>query len=385
MFLDLLYALRRQRVPVGPIEWDALCEALRQGVIQDLDSLYTVGRAVLVKTEGHYDAWDLAFAEVFHDAAPPPEIKEAIRKWLEEPVPGGISEDQVAQMTGMSLEEVKKRFQEMLERQTERHDGGSRFIGTGGTSPFGTGGRNPMGIQVAGGGGRTAMALAEGRQFRNYRTDVAIDVRQFRVALRRLRRLAREGDLELDLDGTVRRTADNAGDIDLDFRPSRRNRVRLLLLMDAGGSMAPHAELVSRLFTAAHQSDHWKEFRYYFFHNCVYRKVYTDIETYRGVPTEDVLRELSPEWKVVFVGDACMAPWELAAGGGYEGDGRVHVTGIDWLRRFRTHFRRTVWLNPDDPRFWNHTTVAAIRAVHPMFPLTLDGLTQALRHLVRPV
>lgn len=385
MFLDLLYALRRQRVPVGPIEWDALCEALRQGVIQDLDSLYTVGRAVLVKTEGHYDAWDLAFAEVFHDAAPPPEIKEAIRKWLEEPVPGGISEDQVAQMTGMSLEEVKKRFQEMLERQTERHDGGSRFIGTGGTSPFGTGGRNPMGIQVAGGGGRTAMALAEGRQFRNYRTDVAIDVRQFRVALRRLRRLAREGDLELDLDGTVRRTADNAGDIDLDFRPSRRNRVRLLLLMDAGGSMAPHAELVSRLFTAAHQSDHWKEFRYYFFHNCVYRKVYTDIETYRGVPTEDVLRELSPEWKVVFVGDACMAPWELAAGGGYEGDCRVHVTGIDWLRRFRTHFRRTVWLNPDDPRFWNHTTVAAIRAVHPMFPLTLDGLTQALRHLVRPV
>lgn len=385
MFLDLLFALRRQRIPVGPIEWDSLCEALRQGIIQDLDSLYTVGRAVLVKTEGHYDAWDLAFAEVFHDAAPPPEIQEAIRKWIEEPVPGGIPPEQVAQMTGMSLEEVKKRFQEMLERQTERHDGGSRFIGTGGTSPFGSGGRNPVGIQVAGGGGRTAMALAEGRQFRNYRTDVAIDVRQFRVALRRLRRLAREGDLELDLDGTIRRTADNAGDIDLDFRPSRRNRVRLLLLMDAGGSMAPHAELVSRLFTAAHQSDHWKEFRYYFFHNCVYRKVYTDIETYRGVPTEDVLRELSPEWKVVFVGDACMAPWELAAGGGYEGDGRVHVTGIDWLRRFRTHFRRTVWLNPDDPRFWNHTTVAAIRAVHPMFPLTLDGLTQALRHLVRPV
>ncbi len=386
MFLDLMYALRRQRVPVGPIEWDALCEALSRGIISDIDTLYHVGRALLVKTEGHYDAWDLAFSEVFRGVEAPPEIKEALLRWLEEPMEGeALSEEKLAEMTGLTPEELRRRFKEILERQKERHDGGNRFVGTGGQSPFGRRGSHPTGINVGGGGGGQAVMVAEAREFRNYRTDVTLDVRQFKVALRRLRRLSREGEVELDLPGTIHRTARNAGEVDLDFSPSRRNRVRLLLLMDVGGSMTPHAEMVSRLFTAAATSQQWKEIRHYYFHNCVYRRIYTDIETWKGVPTENLFREMGPDWKVVMVGDACMAPWELTlTGGGQDPRDPAPTPGIDWLRRIRRHFRQTVWLNPDDPRFWNHTTVQAIRGVFPMYPLTLDGIHQAVRHLLVP-
>ena len=379
MFIDL----RRRGVPATLTELLTFHEALSLGLVRDLDSLYSVARATLVKSESQYDAFDQTFAQVFHGIETPIEVHDALLDWLKNPKAfAGLSEEAIKQLTGLSMEELRKRFEEMLKEQKERHDGGSRFIGTGGRSPFGSGGYHPSGVRVGGGGGRSAVQVAEDRRYRNYRTDVALEVRQFKVALKGLRRLAREGEEELDLDDTIDETCRNAGDIELMFRQARKNNVRLLLLMDAGGSMAPYAQLVSRLFTAAHESSHFKEFEYFYFHNCIYGTVYKDIYNRDRVPTERLLAKYPPETKVILVGDACMAPWELTAAGGaiyyYENN---RTPGIEWLARIRTHFTHRVWLNPEPVNYWNHPTIRAIAQVFPMFPLTVDGLGEAIRKL----
>ena len=257
-------------------------------------------------------------------------------------------------------------------------------MGTGGTSPYGSGGRHPTGIRVGKGGGRSAVQVAEERRYRNYRTDVTIDVRQFKTALRALRDLAREGEEVLDLDETIDKTCKNAGDIELAFRPDRKNTVRLVLLMDAGGSMEPHARLVDRLFTAASEIGHWKSFDHYFFHNCPYSRLYKNIERLESIPTEEVLRIHPKHCKVVFVGDACMAPWELTATGGalslWDRNAR---SGLDWLLEFRRRYGSAIWLNPEPPRWWRHQTIEAIGNVFPMFPLTIDGIRGGIKQLRR--
>ena len=383
MFLDLLFALRRHKVPVGTQEFLALHEALAAGLVSGEQELYDLGRAILVHTEAHYDAFDLAFVETFGDADVL-EIREAIKAWLADPVPmRDLSPEAFERMTGMSLEELRRRFEEMLKEQKERHDGGSRYIGTGGRSPFGNSGRNPAGIRVGGPGGqRSAVQVAMERQYRNYRTDVTIDVRQFKVALRALRSLGREGPEELAIDPTIDETCRSGGEIELVFERERKNTVRLALLMDAGGSMDPYARLVDRLFTAASEIGHWKSFDHYFFHNCPYSRVYSSIERLESVQTAELFRKHRPETKVVFVGDACMAPWELNAMGGilslWE---KNQLSGLDWIRKFKEHFKDCVWLNPEPERFWRHDTITAIGQVIPMFPLTLDGIRAAVRHL----
>ncbi|MEE2828961.1 MAG: VWA domain-containing protein, partial [Myxococcota bacterium] len=275
--------------------------------------------------------------------------------------------------------------EELLKTQKERHDGGNTWIGTGGTSPFGHSGRNPAGFRVGGpGGGRSAVQVAEERRYRNYRTDVTIDVRQFKVALRTLRSLGREGPETLDLDETIDATCRSGGEIELHFEKERRNTVRLMLLMDAGGSMNPHARLVDRLFSAASEIGHWRSFDHYFFHNAIYSRLYTSIERLRGVPTEDLFRKHPTETKVVFVGDACMAPWELTAVGGTISLWQENrLSGLDWFRRFRQTWPDCVWLNPEPERYWRHETITAIKNVIPMFPLSLDGLREAMAHLRR--
>lgn len=384
MFTELLYRLRSQDVPVGMGEWLALQRALQDGLIADLDDLYGIGRALLIHTEGHYDAFDLAFAQTFaglEDAA----LHAALLEWLEDPVEAGaLTPEQLAQMEGLSLDELRRRFHETLEKQKERHDGGNRWIGTGGTSPFGSGGQNPNGIQVGGGGGRTAVQVAEERRYQNYRTDAVLDVRQFKQALKALRALTREGPEILDLDGTIDRTCQQGGEIELAFHKDRKNSLKLMLLMDAGGSMAPYARLVDKLFTAASESGHWKRFTPLYFHNCVYARVWPDISRLESVPTETLLHEHDADTKVIFVGDACMATWELMAAGGainlYE---KNVVSGYDWLKRIEKHFRSVIWLNPEPQRFWNHETIRAIGQVIPMFPLTLDGMRDGISHLRR--
>ncbi len=378
MFIDL----RRRGVPATLTELLTFHDALHRGLVTDLDSLYAVARATLVKSEAHFDAFDQTFAQVFRGIETPIEVSEELLRWLEQPLPAHLSPEELRRLTGLSMEELRKRFEEMLREQRERHDGGSRYIGTGGRSPFGSGGVHPTGIRVGPGGGRSAVQVAEDRRYRNYRTDVALDIRQFKVALRGLRNLAREGDEELDLDGTIDRTCKNAGDIDLVFERARKNNVRLLLMMDAGGSMSPYAELVSRLFTAAHESHHFKQFHYYYFHNCVYGNVYRDIYNRRRVATERLLARYPADTKLVMVGDACMAPWELTASGGaiYYGE-HNRTPGIEWLSRLRRHFTHRVWLNPEPEHYWNHPTIRAIGELFDMFPLTVDGLNAAVKRL----
>ena len=384
MFTDFLYALRREKVPVGMGEWIALHQALDGGMIGSLDDLYGLGRALLVHTEGHYDAYDVVFARMFQgvsDAA----LHDALKAWLENPVDfAGLTPEAFEALTGMSLEELRRRFEETLAKQTERHDGGNRWIGTGGSSPFGSGGKNPAGIRVGEGGGRSAVQIAEDRRFRNYRTDAVLDVRQFKQALKMLRNLAREGVETLDLDETIDATCKEGGEISLEFRKDRKNTVRLMLMMDAGGSMAPYAQLVDRLFTAASEASHWKEFHPYFFHNVPYSRLYTDISRLESTLTESLFRDRHVNSKVIFVGDACMANWELMAAGGaislYE---RNVTSGFEWLQKFKRRWPNTIWLNPEPERYWNHQTITAIRQVIPMFPLTLDGLRDGLRLLRR--
>jgi len=382
MFVRWLYSLRARGVPVGTSEWLALHEALGKGLIDGVDALYGLGRALLVHSETQFDAYDLAFIDTFGDANLP-ELKEALLKWLEDPVPMKDAEGLAEALGAESLEELLRKFEETMNEQTERHDGGNRWVGTGGRSMYGHGGQNPRGMRVGGkGGGRTAVQVAAERRYRDFRDDVTLDVRQFKVALRALRDLGNEGREELSLPKTIDRTCQDAGEINLVFEKERKNRIRLLLLMDAGGSMSPYARLVDRLFTAASELGHWKSFDPYFFHNVPYGRVWTSIERAESVATPELFRKHPEHCKVVFVGDACMAPWELTATGGalalWDRNAR---SGLQWLEHFRRHFDDVVWLNPEPERYWNHETITTIRRLFPMHPLTVRGIEDAVKVL----
>ena len=316
----------------------------------------------------------------------PEEIAQEVMDWLKDPLNRMLlGEEAQALFDSMDFDELMKELEKRLREQTEQHDGGGHWIGRGGTSPFGHSGYHPRGIRIGGrGGGRHAVQIAQERRFKNYRSDLTLDVRQIGVALKKLRQLRRTGpEDELDLEGTIKATAKNAGDLDFIWQRSRKNTVKLLLLMDVGGSMEPYAMLCSQLFSAAHSSSHFKDFQYYYFHNCIYDNLYRDIEREDAVSTLHLLRTLEPDYKLLIVGDARMGPWELIERYGainyYE---RNEIPGIIWLRRIADHFTHCVWLNPDDPRFWVHATVQMIGRLFPMYPLTLEGLEQSVGKLV---
>jgi uncharacterized protein with von Willebrand factor type A (vWA) domain len=312
-------------------------------------------------------------------------VLDELLEWLKSPKRmRELSPEERAAIEELDLEEVRRRFEERLEEQKERHDGGSYWIGTGGTSPFGSGGENPSGMQVGpGGGGRGgAMKTADARKYKPYRSDVVLDVRQIEIALRKLRAFAREGaQRELDVDGTIDATAKDAGELTIVTRPPRRPNTRVILMMDVGGSMDPYAQLMSQLFSAARRATHWKELRTYYFHNCVYGRVYKTEGFQEPVKITDVLAECGPHYKLVLVGDAAMAPYELLGSPSWGEEGKV--PGLAWLMAMREHFERSVWLNPDGVGTYPHATVDAIAKVFPMFALTLDGLGQAVGELVR--
>lgn len=387
MFVEFLYELRKRKVPVGAQEAVALAGALAKGLHDSsLDGFYLVSRALLVHSERHLDDFDQVFAHVFRGI--PLEAKaltEELLSWLEEIRKNReLTDEEKALVEALDPEELKRRFEERLREQKERHDGGNRFIGTGGTSPFGRGGFNPAGMRVGapGGGGRSSLQSADARAYRPYRSDVVLDVRQIEVALRKLRAFARDGsEEELDVEGTIDATAKNAGELEVVVRPPRRPNTRVVLLMDVGGSMDPYAQLMSQLFSAAKRATHWKELRTYYFHNCVYGRVYRTDTFADPVSLRQVMSECGPHYKLVMVGDALMAPYELLGTSGATEEDRT--SGLGWIQKLREHFPRSMWLNPEDPRYWKGNTIEAVASAMPMFPLTLDGLGEGVRELLR--
>lgn len=379
MFADFLFHLRSGGLPVGMGEWQIFVGALERGVIGTPDELYAIGRALLCRTEADFDRYDLAFAAAFRDAVLTDALREKLEQWLAK------AADAAGERVdpGIRDEDLWKTLLDRLREQKEQHDGGSKWVGTGGTSPFGHSGRASRGIRVGGeGGGRSAIGQALERSWENYRTDRTLDVRDFEIGLRALRKLIRDGDSELDLDGTIAKTAKNAGEIELVEQRARVNRVHLVLMMDAGGSMSPHVETVSRLFSAAARTRGFKSFKAYSFHNCVYGALYEDIRQMVRIPTEKVLGTFGPRHRVIFVGDASMAPYELFSP--FSWPGHDTLSGIGWLERTRARAPSSVWLNPDPRRFWDHPTVSAIGALFPMFELTVEGLRDAVRKLRAP-
>lgn len=388
MLLDLFYELRAHKVPVGSQELIALGEALTKGLHQSsFTGFYNVSRSLLVHSEAHFDAFDQAFAKTFGGVeVVAAQLHDELLEWLRDPAKlGTLSPEQLAAMQAMDLEELMRLFEERLKEQHERHDGGNRWIGTGGTSPFGHGGQHPSGMRVGGSsGGRSAMKVASARQFRAYRKDLVLDVRQFGMALRKLRELAKDGEAsELDLDETIDATGRNAGDLELRFRRPRRPGVRVLLLMDVGGSMDPHAHLCSLLFSAASKASHFKELRPLYFHNCVYGKVYKDANLSKPIPIADLLKQTTRETKLVIVGDALMNPAELLRVGGTINYGDWNdVEGVVWMRRLADQYRRSAWLNPEPPVYWRQGTAEILSRLFAMFPLTVQGIEEASTHLV---
>ena len=373
MFEGFFYALRAHGVPVAMDEWLLLQEALGRGLADSsLSRFHALARSLLVKSERHFDDYDVAFAAYFDGVEQADDgIADHVWRWLDEhPEAFDLTDDQRAQidraMERIDLAAMRRRLEERLANQDEAHHGGSRHIGTGGTSPFGHSGWHPGGIRIGGESRhRTAAQVAGERRFREYRSDATLGVREMGVALRKLRRLTSRLDgpaTELALDDTISATADHAGQLRLVFRRPRHNAVRVLLLLDAGGSMDEHAHLADRLFSAVHQGGRFRELTVRYFHNCVYDRLYETASMLpgRSEATTDLLARLSPEHRLVVVGDACMAPSELAmVGGAIDYAQQNDEPGWVWLERLAHRFPAAAWLNrrrpprgwrPDGPR-----------------------------------
>ncbi len=320
----------------------------------------------------------------------PEDIKEEIFKWLQKNLGiaeiDGISQEMLNQF--FNLEEMQKQFEDLMQRQDEEHNFGDHWIGTQGTSPFGHSGQNPMGMRIGGSSGmRTAVQIAEKRIFKDYRKDIVLDTRQIKVALKKLKKLEEIGKRdELNLDETIDKTAKNCGDIEIVFDKRRKNDVKLLLLMDVGGSMTPYAHLVNLLFSAANNMSHWKDFKHYYFHNCVYETIYFNAKRNpdEAIEFNDFLRKYDNKYRVVIVGDAAMASWELTEKYGslyyYH---RNELPGIYYIRELANHFKNgIVWLNPELIRpEWSPWTRKIISSTIPMFDLTIEGIEEAMDYL----
>lgn len=388
MLVPFLYELRSRKVPVGTQEALGLALALEKGLHDSsLDGFYWVARSLMVHSESHLDAFDQAFAKYFKGVESKAlEIHEALLDWLKEAQKNRptLTEEEKKLLAQLDREALEKLFEQRLREQKERHDKGSKWIGTGGKSPFGhSGAPVDNGIRVGGeGGNRRAFQVATARHFKDYRDDVVLDVRQLALALRKLRAFAREGAPdELDLDGTIEKTAKNLGDLEVVTRPPRKSNTRVILLMDVGGSMDPYAELVSRLFTAARKATHFRELRTYYFHNCIYGRVYQSARLTNALPLDQLFAETNRGYKLIVVGDALMAPWELMDRSGWHSGGDEE--GVVWLMKLAEMYSHAVWLNPEPPSAWFQTTIEVIRRVFNMFPLTLEGLGDAVNHLTR--
>lgn len=393
MFFSFMDELRSAGISVSLKEHLLLLEALHHQVIdQSPEEFYYLSRATLVKDEGLLDRFDQVFAKVFkgldttfqgNDSATIPE------DWLKAVAEKFLSEEEMEKIKSLgSWEEIMETLKKRLEEQKERHQGGSKWIGTGGTSPFGAYGENPAGIRIGQdkSRNRSAVKVWDERQFRDYDDNVDFNTRNIKVALRRLRRFAREGAVdELDLPHTLEETGKNAGMLSIQMRPERRNAVKVLLLLDIGGSMDDHVEQVEALFSAA--KTEFKRLEHFYFHNCLYDFVW---KTNRRRTTErtltmDLLHKYGPDYRVIFVGDAAMSPYEIEMEGGSV-EYTNSETGKAWLQRVTNHFKRVAWLNPMPPRSWEYTySTDIIKKImnERMYPTTVQGLTDAMKALAK--
>lgn len=394
MFIQFYYQLKSEGVPVSLNEWMTLMEALAKGLsFSSLTTFYYLARAVLVKSEAHFDRYDLAFAKYFKGVETGEEILNQVLDWLAHPLPPlYVPPGERAPFSQWDLEELRRQLEDRLKKQDGEHHGGSQWIGTGGTSPFGHSGYHPAGLRIGGEPvNRSAVKVAAERHYREFRDDRITGVRQFEVALRKLRQFSTrtEGPKdELDLEGTIDATCKNAGTLKLVWERPRRNTMKVLLLMDSGGSMNPYLQACSRLFMAANHTTHFKDLKLYYFHNCVYDRIYTSpvLARHYAVKTEEVLRSLNPDYRLLIVGDASMALSELTmAGGAIDWGVENDEPGITWLERLARHFPYSVWLNPIPAGTWDWTegyhTIALIKKLFPMFELTPEGLEQAVKKL----
>lgn len=394
MFVPFIYRLRSYGVPVGSQESIALGQALTRGLHENsLDGFYHVARALLIHNEGHLDAFDQAFLAEFRGVEGKFEkLKKELVEWLEEAQVRweDLTPEERALAEAMDLEELKRRFEKEERKGKGDQDGnGDREDRWGkggqGADPNAEGkkGKGKKGRGAGKPGGRTAIQSADARKYRGYRGDVTLDVRQMEMALKRLRSYTRDGaEEELDLERTIAETARNAGELEVCTRPPARANTRVILMMDVGGSMDPYVQMMSRLFSATKKATHWKELRTYYFHNCVYGRVYKTDKFDDPIYINDVLHECGREYKLVMVGDALMAPYELMRQGGVVSPtDRTALSGHAWLMTLKDHFRHSVWLNPEPPKYWQGTTIQQVKDVFEMFHLTLEGLSEAMVHL----
>lgn len=390
MLIDFFLHLKNRKLPVSTKEFLTLLEALEAGLGgHSMEDFYFLARASLVKDESQYDRFDQAFGEYFKgiEAIPGLEV-DLPEEWLKAMATKHLSPEEKARLEKLGWDRLMEAFKKRLQEQKGRHQGGSKWVGTGGTSPFGNSGYNPEGIRVGGesAGNRTAVKVWDQREYRNLDDTVELGTRNIKVALRRLRRFARLGAPdELDLDGTIAATARNAGYLDLLMRPERHNAVKVLIFFDVGGSMDDHVKVCEELFSACRTE--FKHLEYFYFHNCVYDHVWRDSRRRHSerTPTLDVLHKYGPEYKLIFVGDATMSPYEILQPGGSIEYSNPEP-GATWLRRLADAYPAVAWLNPEPERMWDYRqSIGIVRKLlgERMFPLTLDGLTRAITHLSR--
>ncbi len=389
MLISFFQTLKKTGIPVSVKEYLMLLEALNARVaFASVDDFYLLSRACLVKDEKYFDRFDKAFAAWFNEMESIDDIINALipEDWLRAELEKYLTEEEKAKIESLgSLEKLLEEFRTRLEEQEKRHSGGSKWIGTGGTSPFGHSGYHPEGIRIGGESrNRRAVKVWEERQFRNLDDSVTIGTRSIKMALRRLRKFARSGaDEELDLDSTIRSTARNAGLLDIQMVPERHNAVKVLVFFDVGGSMYPYVRTCEELFSAARTE--FKHLEYFYFHNFFYDFMWRDNHRRRHetVPTWDILHTFQRDYKVIIVGDASMAPYEIVSvGGSVEYMNRE--SGVTWMTRLRDSFEKVIWLNPTPRAHWGYTqSIGLIQELvdDHMYPMTLEGLDHGVRYL----
>ena len=392
MLIDFFQHLKLRKLPVSTREFLTLLEALQSGLANhSIDDFYVLSRTCLVKDETQYDKFDRAFSEYFKGIENIPgwggvngvEIPE---EWLKAMSLKHLSLEDKAKLEKLGWDKLMEEFKKRLEEQKGRHEGGNKWIGTGGTSPYGNNGQHPEGIRIGGksAGNRTAIKVWETREFRNLDDTVELGTRNIKIALRRLRRFAREGAAEeLDLDNTIIGTARNAGWLDIKMRPERHNKVKVLLFLDVGGSMDDHIKVCEELFSAA--KSEFKHLEYFYFHNCIYDFVWRDNHRRQSerFSLQDLMHKYGPDYKVVVVGDATMSPYEVIQPGGSVEYNNPEA-GAVWLSRLQETWPHAVWLNPEPERLWDYRqSIELIRTIfrNRMYPLTLEGLERGMREL----
>lgn len=395
MFINLFYTLRTYGVPVSTRELLDLYALLETGIVfADREQFYELIRLCMVKDEKYFDKFDRAMADYFEgiDTLDIDELMAKLgdipKEWLELKLdPNNLTEAERRLLKKYgSLEALMKALEERLKEQKERHQGGNKWVGTGGSSPFGAYGDHPEGVRVGGESRkRSAVKVWEQRKYRDLDTDNQLETRSMQMALRKLRKFARDGAAdELDIGSTIKKTAQK-GMLDVQLRPERRNRVKVLMLFDIGGSMDSYIEACERLFAAA--KNEFKTLEFFYFHNCVYDYVWTENarRNASAVPTLDVLHKYGSDYRVIFVGDAAMSPYELLSVGGSV-EYMSQDTGQAWLKRITNHFDKVAWLNPETPSYWQYTqTIGLIKDIMQghMYPMTLHGIEDMTKYLAR--